>query len=137
MDFVQNMLQVSVYKVSKITNGGKPEHLELCQIMKVSTFLMEFLNHINTSYHHIQNMFNVVRDPMEISLLFGSFLGLSQISAQQIQGGLKVIGVFLGGLASNLELVIAMEHRSSSRSSQGHLGIYYWIGFKLSTWDHN
>ena len=62
-----------------------------------------------------------------------------RIECQQVQGRLKVIGVFLGGLASILELVmvIAMEHRSSSRSSQGHLGIYYWIGFKLSTWDHN
>ena len=40
-----------------------------------------------------------------------------RIECQQVQGHHEIIRVFLGGLASKLELVIAMEHRTSSRSS--------------------
>ena len=58
-----------------------------------------------------------------------------RIECQQVQGHHEIIRVFLGGLASKLELVIAMEHRTSSRSSQGHQDIYYWIGLKLRTCD--
>ena len=48
-----------------------------------------------------------------------------RIESQQVQGHFKVNGVFFGGWASNLGLVIAMECQTSSRSSQGHWGIYY------------
>ena len=60
-----------------------------------------------------------------------------RIESQQVQGHFKVNGVFLGGWASNLGLMITMECQTSSRSSQGHWGIYYWIVLKLTTCDHN
>ena len=61
----------------------------------------------------------------------------SQLGAEQVQGHPKVIGAFITGLASNLVHVIAIGGRTSSRSSQGHQGIYYSIGLKLSTCDRN
>ena len=62
---------------------------------------------------------------------------LSQLTAEHVQGHLKVILAFNTGLASNLVHAIAIEGRIRSRSSQGYLGITYWIGFKLNTCYHN
>ena len=62
---------------------------------------------------------------------------LSKLTAKHVQGHLNVIWAFITGLASNLVHAIAIEGRTRSMSSQGHLGIYYWIGFKLSTCYHN
>ena len=60
----------------------------------------------------------------------------SQGSGKQGQGHLKVIRAFINGEASNLVHVITFEGHTSSRASQGHRGIDYWIGLKLSTCDH-
>ena len=61
----------------------------------------------------------------------------SQLEAEQAQGHLKVIGAFITGGTSNYVHVITIGGRRSSRSSQGHRVIDYWIGLKLSTCDRN
>ena len=51
----------------------------------------------------------------------------------QVQGHLFIFT----GLALNLKYVMAIVRQTTSRSSQGHGGIYYWINLKLKVWNGN